>query len=255
MSICGWMVSFWVYGHGYPGHKASNPAVTSSCWMTEKSGFVSWQGQETFLFSNAFRPSLENTPPHTQPLPKGREWVGGKGVPVVNKVSGDEADLSPPSCADFKNEWRYTFTPAYDFVACTEKFVSLSWVPEKSPPPHARCGAKKQASRERIKLSTWAQNSSAASAQRTDRRLKPPEALPQFNYINSYRSSQKTHLPHYREQQLQMFKEKFQWILPSSGLLRGVWWFETGVSELPTHNIFKGQYFLLWHLDPWRWDR
>jgi hypothetical protein len=128
---------------------------------------------------------------HNRYQTEGRGW-GGKGVPVVHKVSGDEADLSPPSCADFKNEWRYTFTPAYDFVACTENFFfSLSWVPEKSPTPHARCGAKKQSSRERIKLSTWAQNSSATSAQRTDRRLKPSQASPQFNYINSYRSSQK----------------------------------------------------------------
>ena len=30
-------------------------------------------------------------------------------------------------------------------------------------------------------------------------------------------------------------------ILQTSGLLRGLWWFETDVSELPIGPIFKGQ--------------
>ena len=35
--------------------------------------------------------------------------------------------------------------------------------------------------------------------------------------------------------------EKLDLILPSSGLLRGVRWFETDVSGLPTSLTFKGQ--------------
>ena len=43
-------------------------------------------------------------------------------------------------------------------------------------------------------------------------------------------------------------------ILSSSGLLRGVRWFETDVSGLPIGSIFKIQDIFLEQLYPWRWD-
>jgi hypothetical protein len=62
----------------------------------------------------------------------------GVSFPGV-KWLGSKADLSTPSSAEVKNEWRYTFTPPLAFMACTgmrqlyvlykrQYFVFLSYV-------------------------------------------------------------------------------------------------------------------------------
>jgi hypothetical protein len=44
------------------------------------------------------------------------QWVPG-AVSLGVKRLGREADHSPPSSADVKNAWSYTFTPQYVFMA------------------------------------------------------------------------------------------------------------------------------------------
>jgi hypothetical protein len=55
------------------------------------------------------RPALGPTQPHIH-------WVQGALFLGV-KRPGSEADHSPPSSAEFKNAWIYTFTPPYVFLA------------------------------------------------------------------------------------------------------------------------------------------
>jgi hypothetical protein len=78
-------------------------------WMAEELEFNSWQSEEIFLFSTMSRLALGPTQPPSQwvlgPLSKGAKWLG------------HEADHSSPSNADVNNEWRYTFSSSYFFVA------------------------------------------------------------------------------------------------------------------------------------------
>jgi hypothetical protein len=53
------------------------------------------QGQETFLYSTAFRPARELTQPPTQ-------WIPG-AISLEVKRPGREAGHSPPSSAEVKN--------------------------------------------------------------------------------------------------------------------------------------------------------
>jgi hypothetical protein len=56
-----------------------------------------------FLFPTASRPVLELTQPPIQ-------WVPG-ALSLGLKSPGRESDQSPPSSAEVKNAWSYTFTP------------------------------------------------------------------------------------------------------------------------------------------------
>jgi hypothetical protein len=44
------------------------------------------------------------------------QWVPG-AVPLGKKLPGREADNSPQSSVEVKNEWSYTSTPQYAFIA------------------------------------------------------------------------------------------------------------------------------------------
>jgi hypothetical protein len=61
------------------------------------------EGLGIFLFTVASRPTLRPIQPPIQ-------WVPGAISPGV-KRQGREADHSPPSSAEVKNVWSYTFTP------------------------------------------------------------------------------------------------------------------------------------------------
>jgi hypothetical protein len=67
--------------------------------------FDSRQEQRNFLFASASRPALGSTQTPIQ-------WVTGALFPGL-KRPGCEADYSPPSRADVKNSWRYTFSPIH----------------------------------------------------------------------------------------------------------------------------------------------
>jgi hypothetical protein len=64
--------------------------------MTEKPWFDSWQKQETYLFSIASRPALV-------PSELSVQWVQG-AVSMGKKLKGCEADISPPSSIEAKND-------------------------------------------------------------------------------------------------------------------------------------------------------
>jgi len=72
-------------------------------------GFQQGQGRNSFLMSTASRPALGITLPLIQ-------WVPGALSPGI-KLPMREANHSPPSSAKAKNEWSYTFTPPYIFMA------------------------------------------------------------------------------------------------------------------------------------------
>jgi hypothetical protein len=77
-------------------------------------GFESWQGLGIFLFTAMFRLALGLTQAPIQ-------WVAG-ALSLGVKQLGHEADHSPPSSAEVKNEWCYTSTPQYTYMAwCSVK--------------------------------------------------------------------------------------------------------------------------------------
>ena len=63
------------------------------------------------LHQKKSRPALGSTHLPSQVVP-------GALSPVV-KRKGRDADHSPPSSAEVKNEWICNFTPSYAFMACT----------------------------------------------------------------------------------------------------------------------------------------
>jgi hypothetical protein len=65
--------------------------------------FDSRQGQRFFLLTTASRPALVTTQRRIQLVP-------GVLSPEVKRL-GHEAEHSPPSITDVKNEWSYTSTP------------------------------------------------------------------------------------------------------------------------------------------------
>jgi hypothetical protein len=80
-------------------------------WTAEKSGFVSRQGYDFFLHSVQI--SLGNL-----------NQSSDQCVQEV-KREGCEAGPSPPSGAEDKNAWIYTYTPLYVFnVCCLFKYTS-----------------------------------------------------------------------------------------------------------------------------------
>jgi hypothetical protein len=62
-----------------------------------------------FLFTTASRLGLRPTQPPFH-------WVS-VAVSLGVKWPGREADHTPPSSAEVKNAWRYTYTPQYIFMA------------------------------------------------------------------------------------------------------------------------------------------
>jgi hypothetical protein len=62
-----------------------------------------------FLSLTSPRPALWSTQPPIQ-------WVPGNLFPGV-KRTGRQADHSPPTCAEVKKMWIYTFTPPYSLMA------------------------------------------------------------------------------------------------------------------------------------------
>jgi hypothetical protein len=77
-------------------------------------GFRSRQGLVIFLFITVSRPAVGSIQPPIQ-------WVP-VSLSLGVKRSGREADHSPPSSAEVKNAWSYTFTPKYNFMTwCSVK--------------------------------------------------------------------------------------------------------------------------------------
>jgi hypothetical protein len=64
---------------------------------------------KNFLFSTSSRPALGSTQP---PI----EWILVALSPGVKRQERD-ADRSPPTSAEVKKMWIYTFTPLYAFMA------------------------------------------------------------------------------------------------------------------------------------------
>jgi hypothetical protein len=77
-------------------------------------GFKSWQGLVTFLFTTTSRPALGLTQPPIQWLPGALSL----GVKQLKRETGH----SPPSSAEVKNAWSYTFNSQYELkVWCSVK--------------------------------------------------------------------------------------------------------------------------------------
>jgi len=73
-------------------------------------GAVPGRDWEYFLFATDVpRPALG---PNQPPI----QWVPG-ALSLRVKRPGSEADHSPPSSAEVKNAWSYTFNPQYAFMA------------------------------------------------------------------------------------------------------------------------------------------
>jgi hypothetical protein len=66
-------------------------------------GFDSWRGLRIFLFTAASRTALESA---QSPI----QWTLGV-LSLGVKRTVREADQSPPSSVEVKNEWNYTSTP------------------------------------------------------------------------------------------------------------------------------------------------
>jgi hypothetical protein len=69
------------------------------------------KGQEIFLSSVSSGPAVGHIPPP-------RQWLPGTGS-LEAGWPGHEADHSPPSSAEVKNEWGYTSAPTCAFRRCT----------------------------------------------------------------------------------------------------------------------------------------
>jgi hypothetical protein len=67
-------------------------------------GFESQEGVGIYFFATMSRLALG---PTQRPI----QWVPGALFSLVVEWSGSEADHSPPSSADVKNAWKYTYTP------------------------------------------------------------------------------------------------------------------------------------------------
>jgi hypothetical protein len=78
-------------------------------WTIGVLGFDSRRGLRIFLFTTASRTALGPTQPPLQ-------WVPG-ALSLGVKRPGSEADHSPPSSAEIKNERSYTSTPPTRFTA------------------------------------------------------------------------------------------------------------------------------------------
>jgi hypothetical protein len=72
-------------------------------WTIGVLGFDSRRRLGIFLFTTAFRTALEPTQPPIQWVP----WA----LSLCVKRPGRKADHSPPSSAEVKNAWSYTYTP------------------------------------------------------------------------------------------------------------------------------------------------
>ena len=78
------------------------------CFESHRFQLADRQAQETFLFSKTSRPALGLTSP---PI----EWAPG-ALPAGLNWLGRQADHSPPSNTDVKNEWSNTTTPVYTYM-------------------------------------------------------------------------------------------------------------------------------------------
>jgi hypothetical protein len=76
-------------------------------WMAEELGLNSQLGQEIFLFAASRLAQGPAQPP--------AQWVAGALSPGV-KWPGNEANHAPPSSAEVRKAWSYTFTPPYIFM-------------------------------------------------------------------------------------------------------------------------------------------
>jgi hypothetical protein len=84
-------------------------SVSDWLWAGGLRGWSSSPGKfKNFLFSMLARPALGFTQPPIQ-------WVPGALSPGV-KRPGREAHHSPPTSAEVKKMWIYTYTPSYAFI-------------------------------------------------------------------------------------------------------------------------------------------
>jgi hypothetical protein len=77
-------------------------------WTAEGVRSLSPGRGRVFLLSTSSRPVLE---PTQRPI----QWVAGALSPGA-KRPGREADHTPPTTAEVKNIWIYTFTPPHVFM-------------------------------------------------------------------------------------------------------------------------------------------
>jgi hypothetical protein len=82
-------------------------------WMIEEQWFDLWQGQGIISLLQSVQTSSGTHPASDSMC----TWVS---LPR-SKVAVGEADHTPPSSAEIKNEWSYTSTPSYDFMVHTGK--------------------------------------------------------------------------------------------------------------------------------------
>jgi hypothetical protein len=93
-------------------HKKGQTNLTRNILCTHglgDQGFDSWQGQEIFLFFKTSRPALGAHPACYS--------MGTRVLSLQVKWLRFETDHLPPSRAEVKNEWRYTFT----FCVCLDE--------------------------------------------------------------------------------------------------------------------------------------
>jgi hypothetical protein len=83
--------------------------------MTKELWFDDQQGQRPFQSSTAYK----LTEVHSV------QWVLGVLYPGLQQVC-HKTDHSPVSSAKFINESRYTFTPLYNFMACTFTIMCIT---------------------------------------------------------------------------------------------------------------------------------
>jgi hypothetical protein len=86
----------------------SSVSIVIKLWAGQL-GFDSWHRQEISHHSYC---TQTRSGANSAPYPRGTG-----DFPLGVKQTGHEADCSPPSSAEINNEWSYTSTPPYVFIA------------------------------------------------------------------------------------------------------------------------------------------
>jgi len=87
-------------------------------WVGQMTDRGSICGRSNRLFSSPKRPERLWRPPRLHS-------AGIEGFFLEVKWPGREADYSPPSSTEVKNDWNYTFTSPHAFTTCTRSALPL----------------------------------------------------------------------------------------------------------------------------------